>query len=215
MRSLATSALVLCLTAGAARADGIYTYTQKDGTVVYTNVAPQGVKATKVHGTFTAAPSPSVATEHDVARFDPELERYIVDAAQRYNVPIALVWAVMHAESNFDRHAVSNKGAAGLMQLMPETGSQMYVHDLFDAKQSIEGGTRYLRVLANMYDGDMVKMIAAYNAGPEQLKKYGGSVPPFAETQAYVKRVLHLYYQYKAQGTKVAQGDRAAPPTQD
>src|SRR6185436_3124915 len=90
-------------------------------------------------------------------------------------------------------------GASGLMQLMPETAREMFVKDIFDAKENIEGGTRYLRVLANMYAGDMVKIVAAYNAGPEAVNRAGGGVPPFEETQAYVRKVLSLYFQYKDQ----------------
>jgi soluble lytic murein transglycosylase-like protein len=84
------------------------------------------------------------------------------------------------------------------MQLMPQTARDMYVKDIFDVKDNIEGGVRYLRVLANEFDGDMVKMVAAYNAGPDAVRKYGG-VPPYAETQAYVKKVIALYFQYKQQ----------------
>ena len=105
-----------------------------------------------------------------------------------YNIPLALVRAVMHAESNFDPRALSRKGASGVMQLMPGTASEMYVKDIFDARQNIDGGVRYLRVLANEFDGDMVKMVAAYNAGPDAVRKYGGQVPPFEETQAYVQQ---------------------------
>ncbi len=103
----------------------------------------------------------------------------------------------MHAESNFDPNAVSPKGACGLMQLMPATATEMYVKDIFDEKENIEGGVRYLRVLANQFDGDMVKMIAAYNAGPDAVRKYGGEMPPYEETQEYVRKVLQLYYHYK------------------
>ncbi len=103
----------------------------------------------------------------------------------------------MHAESAFDPQAVSTVGASGLMQLMPPTAQEMYVKDIFDPKDNIEGGVRYLRVLANEFDGDMVKMVAGYNAGPEAVKKYNGQVPPYAETQAYVRKVLSLYFQYK------------------
>jgi soluble lytic murein transglycosylase-like protein len=110
-----------------------------------------------------------------------------------------LVRAVMHAESAFDPNAVSPVGASGLMQLMPQTAQEMFVKDIFDAHENIEGGVRYLRVLANQFDGDMVKMIAAYNAGPDAVLKYGGQVPPYPETQAYVRKVLALYFQYKAQ----------------
>ena len=103
----------------------------------------------------------------------------------------------MHAESGFNPNAVSAVGASGLMQLMPATASEMYVKDIFDVRDNIEGGTRYLRVLANEFDGDMVKMVAAYNAGPDAVKKYGGKVPPYAETQAYVRKVIALYFEYK------------------
>ena len=79
--------------------------------------------------------------------------------------------------------------------------------DIFDVKENIEGGVRYLRVLANEFDGDMVKMVAAYNAGPDAVRRFNGQVPPFAETQAYVRKVLQLYFQYKTQ-SELAQQDR-------
>ncbi len=128
-----------------------------------------------------------------------EFDAYIDAAAVRYKMPKALVRAVMHTESAFDPQALSHVGASGLMQLMPNTAREMYVQDIFDPQQNIEGGVRYLRVLANEFNGDMVKMVAAYNAGPEAVKKYHGQVPPYPETQAYVKKVLALYFQYKAQ----------------
>jgi soluble lytic murein transglycosylase-like protein len=120
-----------------------------------------------------------------------------VKAAERYRIPTALVRAIMHTESNFNSNALSPKGASGLMQLMPATASEMYVKDIFDTRDNIEGGVRYLRVLANLFNGDMVKMVAAYNAGPEAVRKYGGKVPPYPETQAYVRKVLQLYTHYK------------------
>jgi len=123
----------------------------------------------------------------------------------RYRIPENLVRAVMHAESNFDPHAVSPRGASGLMQLMPETAQEMYVKDIFNAQQNIDGGARYLRVLANQYEGDMVKMLAAYNAGPEALRKFGG-LPPYEETQVYVRKVIQLYFQYKEQ-SKLAKAE--------
>jgi soluble lytic murein transglycosylase-like protein len=215
MRPLVCSALLLsALLAQGARAEGIYTYRQKDGTIVYTNVAPHGVKAKKVKGTFHPAPSPDAKVDA-APRAAASYESIIDDACRRYNIPKALVKAVMTAESGLDPKAVSPKGAVGLMQLMPTTAEKMYVRDLFEPKQNIEGGTRYLRVLANRFNGDMVKMIAAYNAGPDVLKKYGGDIPPYAETQAYVKRVLQLYYQYKSMAQKVAEGDAVHAADQD
>ena len=192
-------------------AGGIYKYVEADGTIVYTNVMPksgQGRQARKVEGEFRPAPSPvapariSVTTRISLGEFD----AYIDEAAVRYKMPPALVRAVMHAESAFDPNAISVVGASGLMQLMPATAREMYVKDIFDPKDNIEGGVRYLRVLANEFDGDMVKMVAAYNAGPDAVKRYGGQVPPFQETQAYVRKVISLYFQYKTQA-QVAQGD--------
>ncbi len=179
-----------------AHADAVYKYVEQDGTVIYTNVPPPAAKrATRLKGTFSRAPKPS---EPPAQRATPEQYLAWIDgAANRYNLPPALVRAIMHAESNFDPRALSSKGASGLMQLMPGTAEAMFVKDIFDARDNIEGGTRYLRVLANRFDGDLIRMIAAYNAGPEAVARYGGQVPPYFETQAYVKKVLQLYYRYK------------------
>lgn len=201
--SLAGCAAVL-LAPGAAIADGIYKYVEKDGTIVYTNVPPSGKKAHRLRGTFHQAPNasePAAAKPQGVGQYD----ALIRAAAIRYRIPENLVRAVMHAESNFDPHAVSPRGASGLMQLMPETAREMYVKDIFDVQQNIDGGARYLRVLANQYEGDMVKMLAAYNAGPDALKKFGG-LPPFEETQDYVRKVMQLYFQYKEQ-SKLAKAE--------
>ena len=193
-----------------ALAGGVYTYTQADGTVVYTNVPPgPGVKARKIKGGFIPAPKASEPAAVRPIQAD-DLEGYITSASRRYRIPDALVRAVMHAESNFNTHALSVRGASGLMQLMPSTAQDMYVRDIFDARDNIEGGTRYLRVLANQFDGDMVKMVAAYNAGPDAVRKCGGNVPNFPETQDYVKKVLSLYFRYKSQS--VAAREPASAP---
>ncbi len=197
MRTLTALCLALLLAPlGASAGEGIYRYVEKDGTIVYTNVPPKNAKARKMKGSFTPPPEPS-APVRGRASTPREFEEHIVSAAKRYRIPTPLVRAIMHAESNFNPSALSNKGASGLMQLMPATAADMYVKDIFDERDNIEGGVRYLRVLANMFDGDMVKMIAAYNAGPEAVRKYGGQVPPYAETQGYVKKVLQLYFHYK------------------
>jgi soluble lytic murein transglycosylase-like protein len=120
-------------------------------------------------------------------------------------VPVELARAVMQAESHFDAHAISPKGALGLMQLMPGTAQEMYVRDALEPSDNIAGGVRYLRVLANEFHGDMVQMVAAYNAGPDAVHKYNGKVPPFPETQAYVRKVIALYFQFK--DAKVAARD--------
>lgn len=119
----------------------------------------------------------------------------------RHRVPMSLIQAVIHSESGFDSNAVSPVGAQGLMQLMPGTAKEMRVINAFDARQNIEGGTRYLRWLANQFAGDWVTVVAAYNAGPETVRRYGGKVPPFAETQVYVQRVMKMVRQYRARAS--------------
>ena len=194
---LALLTALLLMPLGASASEGIYRYVEKDGTIIYTNVPPPGSKrAKRLKGTFTQAQVPSTPVRGR-ASAPADLEPHIVTAAKRYKIPAPLVRAIMHAESNFDANAVSPKGACGLMQLMPPTAAEMYVKDIFDEKENIEGGVRYLRVLANEFSGDMVKMIAAYNAGPDAVRKYGGNVPPYEETQGYVRKVLQLYYHYK------------------
>lgn len=198
------SILLALLVPLSAAAGNIYRYVDADGTVVYTNVPPKGAQARaarRMEGEFRPAPAPEAPARVDersrvsLTAFD----QLIDEAAVRYKIPINLVRAVMHAESAFDPTAVSVVGASGLMQLMPQTARDMYVKDIFDVRENIEGGVRYLRVLANEFDGDMVKMVAAYNAGPDAVRRYGGQVPPFPETQAYVRKVLQLYFQYKNQ----------------
>lgn len=193
--SILTALLMLPLVASAS--EGIYRYVEKDGTIIYTNVPPPGSKrAKKLKGTFTQAQAPS-APVRGRSSIPADLDPHVITASKRYKVPAPLVRAIIHAESNFDPNAVSPKGACGLMQLMPATATEMYVKDIFDEKENIEGGVRYLRVLANQFEGDMVKMIAAYNAGPDAVRKYKGSIPPYEETQEYVRKVLQLYYHYK------------------
>jgi soluble lytic murein transglycosylase-like protein len=114
---------------------------------------------------------------------------------RRYNIDPNLIKAIIRAESGFDRYAVSKKGAQGLMQLMPDTAREMRVSDPFNPEQNIAGGVRYLRKLLKMFNGNLVLSLAAYNAGPGQVKKAGG-VPRINETRLYIKRVLSYYDRY-------------------
>src|SRR5579863_5172430 len=121
------------------------------------------------------------------AQFD--LDEVVNAASGRYRLDPDLVSSVIKAESGFNVRAVSPKGAQGLMQLMPDTASKLGVPDAFEPRANVEGGTRYLRELLERYDFDLVKALAAYNAGPLRVEQYGG-VPPYYETQAYVARVV-------------------------
>lgn len=123
-------------------------------------------------------------------------DKIIARVARENNLDVALIKAVIRAESNFDHRAVSHKGAKGLMQLMPQTASSLNVEDVFHPDHNIEGGARYLRYLMNLYRGDMRLALAAYNAGEGAVAKYG-DVPPYRETQNYVQRVMIFYDEFK------------------
>ncbi len=122
-----------------------------------------------------------------------ELAPLINAAAYKYSLDPELLHAVIRAESGYNPGAVSNKGAAGLMQLMPATASRFGVRDRFDPQDNIEGGARYLSELIDMFEADVKLAVAAYNSGENTVKKFGNQVPPIAETQDYVERVLSYY----------------------
>jgi soluble lytic murein transglycosylase-like protein len=112
--------------------------------------------------------------------------------AGKYGVDASLVHSIIKAESSYNTRAVSPKGACGLMQLMPETAKQYGVKNPFDPRENIEGGIRFLRDLIRAYDGNTELVLAAYNAGQQAIKKYGG-VPPYSETREYIRRVKSRY----------------------
>ena len=133
----------------------------------------------------------------NVSRYDEIIRR----ASEHYRLPFAFVKSVVKVESNFNPNAVSKAGAKGLMQLMDFTAKDMSVEDSFDPEQNIFGGTRYLRLMANQFDGDIEKTAAAYNAGPSAVKRAGG-IPNFRETKKYVARVKQMFEFYKKAGRK-------------
>jgi len=138
-----------------------------------------------------APPTPAAAPK--ASTLTSPFDHFVEPAAAKHGIPADLVRAVIRVESNNNPHAVSRVGARGLMQLMPATAKSLNVNNSFDAEQNINGGAKYLKQLSDQFDGDLVKTVAAYNAGPAAVMRYGGKVPPYEETQAYVKRVLGFY----------------------
>lgn len=120
-------------------------------------------------------------------------DSYIVESSRRYNIDPLLIYSQMHQESTFKSRATSNKGAAGLMQLMPGTARRFGVTDIYNPKQNIDAGVRYMRWLLDTFDGDVVLALAGYNAGEGAVMKYGNQVPPYRETQEYVRRITGRY----------------------
>lgn len=122
----------------------------------------------------------------------------VLESAQRFQIDPALLRAVIRAESAYDPRAVSPRGAAGLMQLMPATAQRLGVSDVFDPAQNIRGGARYLVELMRRFDNDLHLALAAYNAGEGAVLKYGRRIPPYRETTDYVARVVGYYREYRA-----------------
>ncbi|MDT4968766.1 MAG: hypothetical protein QOJ64_3503 [Acidobacteriota bacterium] len=128
---------------------------------------------------------------------DATVDGYIVESGVRNGVDPVLLYAQMHTESSFKRGAISPKGARGLMQLMPFTARRFGVTNIFDPKQNIEGGARYMRFLLDHFDGDVRLALAGYNAGEGAVLKYGRQIPPYNETQNYVRKISQRYLQLR------------------
>lgn len=144
------------------------------------------------------------------ARPKSDLTQVVNEASGRYRLDPDLVNSVIKAESSFNAHAISPKGARGLMQLMPGTASQLGVPNAFDPQANVEGGTKYLRELLERYNFDLVKALAAYNAGPQRVERFGG-VPPYYETRAYVAKIVRDFNKKKAAQQKAAAAKKSAP----
>jgi hypothetical protein len=178
-------AVFIIMASDAAYAD-IYKYTDNEGVLHLTNV-PSIHRAKYV----LILREKRILFQHniDINKYD----QIITKAADKFKINSALIKAIIKAESNFNHQAVSRVGAQGLMQLMPATAYALQVEDSFHPEKNIEGGTRYLRYLLNIYSGNLTLALAAYNAGERAVAKYNNNVPPYRETQNYVKRVLSLY----------------------
>jgi hypothetical protein len=168
----------------------IYKYIDKNGVICYTDT-PFGKNAKRVIKDNT-----NPTSTQQSAKIGPKntagYHQIVHEKAKEYNIDPSLVKAVIKTESNWNYMAVSRKGAMGLMQLMPSTANDMNVHNPFNPEENIEGGVKYLKYLLERFNGDLTLALAAYNAGPKTVEKFG-LVPPITETRQYVSKVLSLY----------------------
>jgi soluble lytic murein transglycosylase-like protein len=170
----------------------IYMCKDSRGGVSFTNAPSLPDCKVFLKKTRLGSPRNSGGKKYDSGRYDEDITR----VARRYNVDPHLIKAIIRTESDFNHRAVSKQGAQGLMQLMPETARELRVFNPFNPKENIDGGTRYFRRLLDTFGGDVKLSLAAYNAGPGQVKQANG-IPPIPETIRYVKKVLHQYRAYK------------------
>lgn len=172
---------------------GIYSFSDANGILHYTNKPDNSQYAgMKLVGYIPERSDHRMRTRNS-KRFNPLVEK----AAREHEIDQALLHAVITVESGYDPHAVSRKGAVGLMQLMPHTARRYGVRNIRDPAQNIQGGARYLRDLMGKFDNDLTLALAAYNAGEKAVAQYGNRVPPYHETRSYVPRVLDYYHQYQ------------------
>jgi soluble lytic murein transglycosylase-like protein len=200
MRTRVLLLLVLAVCAGIAQAD-IYRHVDADGVVQFTNVPPDSrykvyLKEKK------KKPDPITQTlASELRYYDDEARsryaRHIFDAARLTKLEPALIHAVISAESGYNPLARSRKGAAGLMQLMPDTAKRYGVKNRLDPAQNIHGGARYLRDLVRLFNNDVQLAVAAYNAGENAVVRHGNRIPPYSETMTYVPRVMSYYKKYR------------------
>jgi soluble lytic murein transglycosylase-like protein len=188
VRTSLSIVLLLLLAAGPCLAEALYTYTDENGTPVFTNIPPVGrVEGLRISGREEEAPGRSERPEQSI-------DAIIDQAALDFGVDSTLIRSIIKTESNFNPRAVSPKGARGLMQLMPATAKWLGVEDSFDPEQNIRGGVGYFRFLMDRFNNDLELSLAAYNAG-ENLVGRLGRVPRIRETQDYVRQIQDRYRQ--------------------
>lgn len=192
--ALLAGALALAASAGTAGA-AVYKYVDGNGVTHYTDRKPGSGQSYRV----LIPDQLKRANQLDWARVPLNLTDFnyeVRQACEQYGVDVALVRAVIHAESWFNQRAMSHAGAQGLMQLMPATQQRFGVRNAFDSRQNISAGVRYLRELLDRFRGDMRLAAAAYNAGENAVQRHGG-IPPYPETRTYVERVITLQERYQ------------------
>ena len=161
-------------------AGNLYSYTNEKGILVFTNI---GVRSPE-----SASYTPSAASDRALSKY----ASLIRAAATRHGLDENLVRAIVEVESNYNSQAVSRKGCIGLMQLHPDTAKRFGVRDSFDPGENIEGGVKYLNFLMSEFEGELPLVLAAYNAGENAVERYNG-IPPYRETQSYVRKVTARY----------------------
>ncbi len=196
--------LVICLQATTAAASGItYKYEEEDGTVWFTDRKPNADRLKEFrfmgyHGRPPARASCSGLGDEELARRQARVDTPVRYLADRYGTDRLLIKAIIAIESCFDPKAVSRVGARGLMQLMPYTASAVGVEDSFDIQQNLRGGVEYFTRMHERYNGNTAYALAAYNAGPNAVDRHDG-IPPYPETQDYVRRVLERWGEYRGE----------------
>lgn len=174
-----------------------YSYVDEKGVHHYTNIPPTDKKYKLKWRTKKASVKPN-----GIYNYPKSYEEEILRAAKEHDVDPDLVKAVIKVESNFNSSAISRKGAMGIMQLMPDTAEGYSVDNPFNPKENIDGGTKYLKKLIEMFGGDLKLALAAYNAGENAVIKYGFRIPPYDETIDYVEKVLMHYNNLKENNGK-------------
>jgi len=191
--------ILLCLLGPCSAAQAnIYAYTAADGSVSLSNVPADNRYKTLVSGNNGTVARPDSGRLPPSPASKARYERIVEEVAQAHGLDSALLHAVISVESHYNPRAISRKGAAGLMQLMPATARRYGVSDSFDPAQNLHGGAKYLRDLLTLFNSDMSLALAAYNAGENAVIRNGNRIPPYPETRNYVPRVLDYYRQYRA-----------------
>ena len=176
----------------------IYKYTDDKGIVHLTNEYIS--EPCQTYGCKRIMKEKRIPYQPNLSNIDEnKYDDLIIKTADKYKLDSALIKAIIKAGSNFNPKAVSPVGAQGLMQLKPATASDLKIKDSFNPEQNIDGGARYLRYLLNTYKGDLTLALAAYNAGEKAVAKYNYNVPPYRESQNYVRRVFSFYKSYSLQ----------------
>jgi len=181
--------LLVVLCSMAVEAD-VYKRTGADGRVYYTDTPGKGLKYKRI---IRTTPKGYAGAFNNLAENKKKYTSIIAKAAAKYQVDEKLLHAVIQTESAYNAKAISSAGAVGLMQLMPATAKRYGVSNRKSALQNVEGGTRYIKYLLKMFNSNIKLVLASYNAGEGAVKKYHNSIPPYPETQNYVKKVLKLY----------------------